>query len=659
MEAKNQIKHFTCNLHPSEVIQRVCLDHSVDTSLRCIECILTGTDKVSKDAMITLNDFIENAVRQYQTFRRISSFESAAPEEFVNFLAQEEEKIQKLSQNVEIEKERVNAVFNTMIQEFTLLCHSKKEEISRQLDKQVLTLKLNYTYYKSKVDKYYNKDKEEELNPDRDTLISRINQCEDTNQMEVLIKNVKDDLLEASSHQDPSLKIKEIKESFKGLAQELQRQANSVPKTKFCDQTALDDSLKRFREATDSLMEDFVEIDDQISELSFTNFMTIDSKLIKKQEDLNLLKKWLSPNNQHVNLKLLYRGTRDGMDCQTFHKKCDNHAQTLTVVKSDSGRVFGGYSDQTWNNTNNYKASQKTWLFSIDEKEKFPIMSTGSSMATFTSQGYGPTFGSGHDLYICLTQGGGGGLFSGGGQSYSNVGNAYQLSSGGTGKKGKKALNTNSLGQTLGQTILAGSYQFSVEEIEIFKVETKKDSGSNPKGSSEFDSLIVDPKQDLNLIKNWLGRGKKHELELLYRGSRDGFSSQNFHELCDEAGPTLVVCKSKAYEKVFGGYTSKNWSIIEDYVNDEDAFLFSLSNSTKLAISEPSCAIFCSSECGPAFGAGYDLMICSEGNIIEGSSSALGMTYKANDNMGDLTAYLAGASTFMIDEIEVFTVKTT
>jgi len=382
MQAKNQVKHFTCNLHPGEIIQRVCLDNSADTSLRCIECILSGTEKVSKDAMITLNEFIDNAVKQYQTFRRISTFEGAAPEEFVSFLAQEDEKIQKLSQHVELEKERVNAAFNTIIQEFTVLCHSKKEEIARQLDKQVLTLKLNYTYYKSKVDKYYNKEKESELNPDKDTLLARINQCEDTNQMEVLVKNIKDDLMEASSHQDPQLKINQIKDSFKGLALELQQQANSVPQSKFFDQTAIDASLKQFRETTNSLMEDFVEIENQISELSFTNFTSIDSKLIKKQEDFNLLKKWLAPNNQYFRLKLLYRGSRDGMTCDAFHKKCDNHASTLTIAKSNFGKVFGGYSDQTWNNTNNYKASQKAWLFSIDEKQKFPIMSHGTASAT-------------------------------------------------------------------------------------------------------------------------------------------------------------------------------------------------------------------------------------------------------------------------------------
>jgi len=90
MQASNQIKHFTCQLHPSEVIERVCLDSSADSSLRCIECILNGTEEVSKDSMIALNEFIDNAARQYQTFRRTSAFENAPPEELVSFLAHED-----------------------------------------------------------------------------------------------------------------------------------------------------------------------------------------------------------------------------------------------------------------------------------------------------------------------------------------------------------------------------------------------------------------------------------------------------------------------------------------------------------------------------------------------------------------------------------------
>ena len=148
MQASNQIKCFTCQIHPSEVIERVCLDSSTEFSLKCIECILNSTEKVSKDSMIALDEFIDNTARQYQTFRRTSAFETTTPppEELIHFLAQEDENIQRLSQHVEQEKLRVNASFNTMIQEFTQLCYRKKNEISTQLDKQVATLKFNYSY---------------------------------------------------------------------------------------------------------------------------------------------------------------------------------------------------------------------------------------------------------------------------------------------------------------------------------------------------------------------------------------------------------------------------------------------------------------------------------------------------------------------------------
>jgi len=263
-----------------------------------------------------------------------------------------------------------------MIQEFTLLCHRKKNEISTQLDKQLATLKFNYSYYKSKLDRYYNKERENELNPDKGALISRINQCKDTNQAELLVKSIEEDLLEASSRENLEQNIHRIKENFINLAQTLQDQTKSLPNTKFSDQTTIDASLNHFREAADSLMEDFVEINNGIYELSFTGFISIDSKLITKQEDLKLLKQWLAPSHKDFKLRLLYKGSRDGMNWGAFHEKCDNHAMTLTIVKSNHGKIFGGYTDQNWNNTSSYKVSQDSWLFSIDEQLRFHSFAT-------------------------------------------------------------------------------------------------------------------------------------------------------------------------------------------------------------------------------------------------------------------------------------------
>ena len=54
--------------------------------------------------------------------------------------------------------------------------------------------------------------------------------------------------------------------------------------------------------------------------------------------------------------------------------------------------------------------------------------------------------------------------------------------------------------------------------------------------------------------------GRTPVLNLIYRGSRDGWSAKdNFHQLCDEKGPTLVLIKVKETGRICGGYTSRSW----------------------------------------------------------------------------------------------------
>ena len=38
---------------------------------------------------------------------------------------------------------------------------------------------------------------------------------------------------------------------------------------------------------------------------------------------------------------------------QTFHNKCDNIKDTLTILKTTKGMRFGGYTEQIWNNNGN------------------------------------------------------------------------------------------------------------------------------------------------------------------------------------------------------------------------------------------------------------------------------------------------------------------
>ena len=68
-------------------------------------------------------------------------------------------------------------------------------------------------------------------------------------------------------------------------------------------------------------------------------------------------------------------------------------------------------------------------------------------------------------------------------------------------------------------------------------------------------------------------------MELLYRGTRDGKSCKDFHNKCDNKGPTICLYKSeKGY--IFGGYSPISWksSSSGEWPKINDSFIFTLTN---------------------------------------------------------------------------------
>ncbi len=73
-------------------------------------------------------------------------------------------------------------------------------------------------------------------------------------------------------------------------------------------------------------------------------FQSISNIICNPQYD-NKLKEWL---DGEYRWKLLYRASRDGYSCESFHSHCDNKGPTLVVIRSTKGNIFGGYSDADW-----------------------------------------------------------------------------------------------------------------------------------------------------------------------------------------------------------------------------------------------------------------------------------------------------------------------
>jgi hypothetical protein len=149
---------------------------------------------------------------------------------------------------------------------------------------------------------------------------------------------------------------------------------------------------------------------------------------------------------------LLYHGSRDGFGASNFHQKCDGKSNTLTVIETTKGFVFGGFTPVAWDSSNSYKpdSSQKSFLFTVknprgSEGRKFVMASTAE--AIYCGSSYGPTFGGGHDIHVANG-------CNGNTSSYTSLGNAF----------------TNDTGIN-GQQVFTGETNFTVKEIEVFLVD--------------------------------------------------------------------------------------------------------------------------------------------------------------------------------------------
>jgi hypothetical protein len=181
-----------------------------------------------------------------------------------------------------------------------------------------------------------------------------------------------------------------------------------------------------------------------------------------------------------------------------------------------------------------------------------------------------------------------------------------------------------------------------------------------PLATSGFESLIVTTEADRQQLLQWVSESLPGRVtyDLLWRGSRDGYTVATFQARCTNKGPTLSIIKS-SHGKVCGGYTALPWKKIKEWGSDPTAFTFSLTHHTKHAKQKDlSRSIYCYPTHGPTFGGagtGFDLKIEGECNVSNESCSYGTFTYELPPG-ADPSTYLAGSEYFNVAEIEIFAV---
>ena len=159
----------------------------------------------------------------------------------------------------------------------------------------------------------------------------------------------------------------------------------------------------------------------------------------------------------------------------------------------------------------------------------------------------------------------------------------------------------------------------------------------------------------LKIILDWTGF---KNMQLIYRGSRDGMSSDNFRNRCVNQGVTLTLIKNEK-DNIFGGYSSISWENKDIWANAPDSFIFTLTNiyniePTKFPSRKNGQDIGNYSYHGPNFGF-TDIYFCNNFNVEGNSYSKFPNSYE--DILGKGNSIFTGdsqTSKINLKEIEVF-----
>jgi hypothetical protein len=149
---------------------------------------------------------------------------------------------------------------------------------------------------------------------------------------------------------------------------------------------------------------------------------------------------------------LLYRATQDGFEATHFHSKCDNKPNTLVIIKSENGNVFGGYTEQSWEHSGGVKQDSNAFVFSFINSKYTPLKMkcVDSSAAIWCDSKFGPYFNGGFMIDN---------------NSNTNTTSLSELTN------FKHSECTELSDSNDAKSFLAGSYNFKTFEIEVYTKE--------------------------------------------------------------------------------------------------------------------------------------------------------------------------------------------
>mmetsp|Transcript_9917 Transcript_9917/g.11267 ORF Transcript_9917/g.11267 Transcript_9917/m.11267 type:complete len:490 (-) Transcript_9917:127-1596(-) len=167
-----------------------------------------------------------------------------------------------------------------------------------------------------------------------------------------------------------------------------------------------------------------------------------------------------------------------------------------------------------------------------------------------------------------------------------------------------------------------------------------------------FDTEILKGNHKMiGTLKGWIVPEKSVKMNLLWRGSKDGWDWNKFTQKAGSSKPNLIIAKVKHNGALIGGYTDQDWQPVSNYKSSSFSFIFNLTEQKKYRVKKnmKANATYPMAGSGPTFGSGYDLYFASGMNNNSSSSSSLGNAYEGTQYQS-----ICGQTNFQVEDFEFY-----
>jgi hypothetical protein len=363
-----------CPLHPKEAVKRIDIEFGAEKELFCIECLLQITNPVAMSSQLkSVDDFVDMAASYYASNRKRCSDSIDTPEEFLEILEKQTENLEVLSKHVEEEKKRVDLKFDEITKDVFKMINLKRDEYFHMLDKQLFNYRYGFIFFEKQLRKAFPKEDDAGLYPTKEELFTKLGKLQNATQMMAFVKNIKEDLNENklfSNEDGNNMSHDEARKYLiKTISTKLDTYKAKCP-TLIDPEADMNKVRTEFEKATTKVLDNVFTLNNEIEDIATGDAFPKSSLL--KQQDFQMVRKWLEKEFASKKWKLVFKGTKDGMTANAFHNSANNKGPTVTVIKSKHGKTFGGFVPESWTSRGSYINSSQTFLFSITNKAKYP-----------------------------------------------------------------------------------------------------------------------------------------------------------------------------------------------------------------------------------------------------------------------------------------------